>query len=482
MCDIDAKPRRDGEARVAVLRRRFRSRLTAALVLMAGATTGLLALSSYVAIREYRHRTFTEHAKEQAELSFLAAPRSLSPSNFDDLLREYRRRGGFEAVAVADGALYSSTSRFGYEDVPERLRARVSEGKLSNARVEIRGDPFLIIGGTPAGGKARIYFFFSAADVERSIEEFRNVLALCWLAAVVVAAVFAQRLARRTLRPVRAVADGSRSLAEGLLDTRILPEGDDELGLLGQSFNHMAEALEEKIDELGRAAERERTFTANVAHELRTPLTGMTSAMSLLEEELPQLPASARRPAQLLIDNVRRLQGLVLELLELARLDAGQESVELERLSLDEAIAAVVRSWDGGSRIEAAVEPGLFVMADRARFKRVLGNLVANARQHGGPGVCVAARRDGPQAVIEVLDRGPGIAEDDMERLFERFYKADQARSGTGSGLGLAIALESARLQGGHIEAQNREGGGARFIFRLPLATPHPESTAGLIS
>lgn len=477
-CEMGSKHRSNGPTRVAALRSSFRSRLTAALVIMAGATTGLLALSSYVAIREYRHRTFAEHANEQAELSFLAARRSLSLSNFNVVLQEYRRRGGFEAVAVADEGVYSSTPRLGFNDVPPRLRRDVSEGKRSNATATIGGEPFLVIGGTPSGGEAQIYFFFSAADVARSIEDFRNVLALSWLVAVVVAAVFAQALARRTLRPVRAVADASHSLAEGLLHTRLAPEADDEFGLLGQSFNHMAEALEEKIDELGRAADRERTFTANVAHELRTPLAGMTSAASLVEEELPQLPSSARRPAELLVDNVRRLQGLVLELLELARLDAGEESVELERLSLDEAISVVVGSWDGESRVEADVEPGLFVMADRVRFRRVLANLVANARQHGGPGVCVKARQLGGQAVIEVLDRGPGIAEEDMERLFERFYKADQARSGTGSGLGLAIALESARLQGGNIEAGNREGGGARFAFRLPLATPVSSVTA----
>jgi signal transduction histidine kinase len=437
---------------------------------MAGVTTGLLALTTFVAIREYRHRTFTDHAEQQAQLSLFAAPRQLSLSNFNNLLAEYQRRGGFEAVAVADGIVYSSTPRFDDKDVPRQLLARVSPAKLANARTKIGGEPLLVIGGTPAGGRTDIYFFFSEAGVVRSLQEVRNVLALGWLIAIVVSALFAQWLARRTLRPVRAVADASHSLAEGLLHTRLPPQSDDELGLLAQSFNHMAEALEEKIEELGRAAERERAFTANVAHELRTPLTGMTSAVSILEEELPHLPASARRPAQLLIDNVRRLKGLVLELLELARLDAGQEIVELERLSLEEAISVVLRSWGGEDRVEADVEPGIFVMADRVRFKRVLANLVGNARHHGGPGVCVRASQDGHQALIEVLDRGPGLSEEDMEHVFDRFYKADQARARSGSGLGLAIALENAHLQRGDIEVANREGGGARFIFRLPLA------------
>ncbi|MDP9388195.1 MAG: HAMP domain-containing histidine kinase [Actinomycetota bacterium] len=448
----------------------FRSRLTAALVIMAGATTGLLAVTSYVGIREYRQRTFTEHAEQVAELSLLAAPRQLSLSKFNNLLGQFQRSGGFEAVAVADDVVYSSTAALDGGDVPPGLLARGADGTLETAEARIGGEPYLVVAGASPGGAIQVYFFFSRSDVVQSIRQFRNVLVVGWIVAVVVAALFAQRLARRTLRPVGAVADASHSLAEGLLHTRLPPHADDEFGRLAESFNRMAEALEDKIAQLGRAAERERAFTANVAHELRTPLTAMTSAASLLEDQLAHVPESARRPAQLLVGNVRRLRALVLELLELARLDAGQETVELEPLSLDEAISAVVRSWDGEAMVEADVEPGLVVMADRARFKRVLANLVANGLQHAGPGVCMRARREGASVVIEVLDRGPGIAEDDVERVFERFYKSDRARADAGSGLGLAIALENARLQGGGIEAGNRDGGGARFVFRLPAA------------
>ena len=465
---------------VTRLRKGFRPRLTAALVVMAAVTTGVLAISSYLMIRQYRYSAFAEHAEREAKLSMLAASDELSLSKFDSLLGEYQRRGGFEAVAVAEGVVFSSTPELDDEDVPRELLGELRPGRTLKATTRVGGERFLVVAGTPVGTSTQLYFFFSMRDLERGVQEFRNVLAAGWLVAVAVAAVLGQLLARRTLTPVRAVAEASRSLAEGLLDTRLPPQSEDEFGLLTHSFNRMAEALEQKIDELARAAERERRFTSNVAHELRTPLTGMTSAVSLLEEELPGLPERARRPAELLIDNVRRLQRLVLELLELARLDAGQESAHLEPLALDEAISAVVRSWDGESNVEADVEPGLFVLADRARFKRVLANLVGNALQHGGPDVCVKARNDGRWAVIEVLDRGRGIREEDIGRVFERFYKGDPARARTGSGLGLAIALQNARLQGGELEAANRDGGGARFIFRLPIAgDPAPAPSGG---
>lgn len=334
----------------------------------------------------------------------------------------------------------------------------------------MNGEPFLVVAGVPAAaGSAHLYFFFSQAGTVQSVREARNVLAAGCAVAILAAALFGNQVAKRTLRPVRDGAVAARALAEGLLDTRLQPGSDDEFGVWAQSFNRMAEALEDKIAALSQAAERERRFTANVAHELRTPLTGMSSAASLLEEELASVAEPARRPAELLIDDVRRLQDLVLELLELARLDAGREVVELEPLSVSEAVRAVLRSWDGAASAEAHVDNDLFVVADRARLKRVLANLVGNAVRHGGGHVRLTTSRADGYAEIHVLDRGPGIDEADLGHVFDRFFKADPARGG-GAGLGLSIALENARLQHGTIEVANRQGGGARFTLRLPAA------------
>jgi two-component system sensor histidine kinase MtrB len=271
-------------------------------------------------------------------------------------------------------------------------------------------------------------------------------------------------------------------LADGLLETRLPATTDDEFGAWAQSFNRMAAALEDKIDALSAAAERERRFTGDVAHELRTPLTGMSSAASMLAEELDGISPQGRRVAEILIDDVRRLGGLVDELLELARLDAGQDEVRLEPLSVPQAVGAVLAAWDGRSPVCSTTGPDVTVVADRARFKRVLSNLVTNAAEHGGGHVEVVWRREGDVVAIDVLDRGPGLPGDNVERVFERFHKGDSARTRLsvegaarargGAGLGLAIALEHARAQGGTLEAANREGGGARFTFRLRVASP----------
>jgi signal transduction histidine kinase len=273
-------------------------------------------------------------------------------------------------------------------------------------------------------------------------------------------------LARRTLRPVARASDAARSLAEGLLETRLPVEGRDEFGVWAQSFNEMAAALESKISALSAAQARERRFTADVAHELRTPLTALVGEASLLSEHLDVMPAQSRRPAELLIADVGRLRRLVEDLMEISRLDAGAESVRAESIDLGALVTGAVRSqgWDGQVRLDAT---SVRVTSDPRRLERIVVNLVDNALTHGGRGVSVAVRRDGSGAVVEVADRGPGIEPDHLAHLFERFYKADPSRSGRGTGLGLAIAQENARLLGTRIEVWSEPGRGTRFTLRL---------------
>ncbi|MGH9264299.1 MAG: ATP-binding protein [Acidimicrobiales bacterium] len=453
---------------------RFRTRLTGAFVLLAAVTSGVLALGSLLAIREYRDRTFAGHAEDAARLGLLSAPRDLSLANFEALLGEFRDRAGFETVAVVGDVVYSSDPDIGRDHVPQRLRRPLDPGELASSERTVDGIPYLIVAGAPSAGNSRLYFFFDRRDLLESIDQFRNVLAVGWIAAVAGAAMLGAFVARRTLRPVGHAAHAARSLADGLLQTRLPSTTDDEFGAWAQAFNHMAAALEEKIEALSAAAERERRFTADVAHELRTPLTGMSSAASMLAEEVDGMRPEARRVAELLIDDVHRLEALVLELLELARLDAGQEEVHLEVLSMPQAVGAVLATWDGHSPVGHASGPHVDVLADRVRFKRVISNLVANAVQHGDGDVEIVWRCEDGMVAVDVLDRGPGLSADDLARVFQRFHKADSARARGGAGLGLAIALQHARAQGGDLEAANREGGGARFTFRLPRPSQAP--------
>jgi signal transduction histidine kinase len=292
---------------------------------------------------------------------------------------------------------------------------------------------------------------------------------------VLVAGGVGTLVARRTLAPVAEASAAARSLAEGLLATRLPPGGRDEFGAWAASFNEMAEALEGKIAALSEAQARERRFTSDVAHELRTPVTALVGEASLLSEHLDRMPPEARRPAELVVADIARLRRLVEDLMEISRLDAGQGAVRLEPVDLASLVDATIRArgWTDRVRVQGAAA---VVGSDRRRLEQIVANLVGNALEHGGRNVGVRTGADDAGAYVEVEDRGGGMTPEHLERIFDRFYKADPSRAGSGSGLGLAIALENARLLGGDIEVWSERGRGSRFTLRLPpsLAVAKP--------
>jgi signal transduction histidine kinase len=188
---------------------------------------------------------------------------------------------------------------------------------------------------------------------------------------------------------------------------------------------------------------------------------------SLLAEQLDKMPPDARRPAELLVDDVARLRDLVEDLMEISRLDAGEARVRDERVDLGSLVRAAVRSRGWDDRVSVNGDE-VVLQSDHRRLERIASNLIGNALEHGGRDVTARVGRDGIGAFLEVSDRGAGIPPDRLPHVFDRFYKADMARAGPGSGLGLAIALENARLLGGDIEVWSEVGTGTRFTLRVP--------------
>jgi two-component system sensor histidine kinase MtrB len=440
----------------------LRRRLTIAFALAVGLSAVALAAGSYFVVRHNLLKDSVASAAKQARRNLRIAP-SLLPDRPGRLLNAYEGIGGFDTVLVLRGQSYSGV-RVGLTQVPPGLRALVKDGQLAYQRRTIAGTHYLVVGGPAAG--AELYFFFSEQGVRHELALLRNILLAGGGLLVLLAALAGAVLARQALRPVAQASDAAHSLAEGLLETRLPVEGQDEFGAWAQAFNEMAGALEAKIEALSAAQARERRFTADVAHELRTPLTGLVGEASLLAEHVDRMPAESRRPAELLIADVDRLRKLVEELMEISRLDAGAESVHVESVDLAALTGAILRSraWDGRVRLEGGEA---FVMSDPRRLERIVANLVGNALEHGGDGVAVRIGRDGSGAFVEVADQGPGIPAEHLPHLFERFYKADPSRAGRGSGLGLAIAQENARLLGGAIEVESEPGKGSRFTLRL---------------
>ncbi len=448
---------------------RLRRRLVLAFALSAGVAAAALAAGSFLLVREARLDDSRDRALEQSRFNLVLASELLPTEGPEALLDAYARRGNFETVLLADGDDFPSSLSLGEEQVPEDLRELVAEGQLGYERTEVADTRYLVTGGqVPGTEDDEAYFFFSEEDLWNDLADLRNILLAGLAFVVLLAGLVGALLARRVLAPVARASTAARSLAEGLLDTRLPVESSDELGAWAASFNEMADALEAKITELSEAQARERRFTADVAHELRTPLTAIVNEASLLATHIERMPPEAQRPAELLVEDVKRLRDLVEDLLEVSRLDAGTQPLRPEPLDLGSLVAAALRARGWEDRVALDADE-VVLTTDHRRVERIVANLVGNALEHGGRDVSVRVGADGLGAFVEVADRGPGIAREDLPHLFERFYKADPARTGRGTGLGLAIALENARLLGGDVEVRSEPGVGARFTLRLPV-------------
>lgn len=451
---------------------RFRRRLTAAFVLVAAVAGGVVASVTFVLAREYRWLNLRSQTVEEARVALALAPARLDESSFARLQALYEPRAGADMVVVAGSDTFSSSPAYGAGDIPEELVPGTA-AEPATAKVRIAGQSTLVVAAT-GPGRNDYYFLFSLEQLEQSLSELARVALAAWAVTVGGAGLVGQVVARATLRPVADVARAAQAVAAGDLGARLPTTGSDEFGALAASFNNMADEVQRLVTQLRDAAARERRFTADVAHELRTPLTGLSATASVLEEMIGDLPPTARRAATVLVADVRRVRDLVVELLELARLDSGADTVTAEPLRAHDAVKAVVASTENRRQAGIAIDvaPDLEVLAEPARLRRIFGNLIDNAVLHGAEPVQVRAHREGPAVVIEVADTGAGIAPDDLTRLFDRFYKSDEARAQTGSGLGLAIAREHARALGGEVWAGNNDSGGASFFVRLPAAAP----------
>ncbi|MGW0755979.1 ATP-binding protein [Streptomyces sp. NPDC002814] len=432
------------------------------------------------------------------------APGLTSPPRAEDLrglTLQLDRAGGSRAwrssASYQGGEPVSASSDA--PPVPKALREAVQEtGQAAYQHVERGGRPWLAVGmpvayaddpgrpngGPNSGGKLSgltVYASFQLDDDQADIAALVTAAqagAIPALALAVVPALFA---ARSVLRPVRRLRSGAEHIASGEFGTRLDLAGHDELADLTHSFNTMAETLERDDAELRHMEAGARRFAADVAHELRTPLAAMTAVTEVLDEDAASgvLPADTADAVQLISEETRALARMVEDLMEVSRFDAKAAPLRAEETDLRTLVTKTLqlRGWADDERVSAGLPAPVPVRADPRRVDVILANLIGNALRHGRPPVTVSARAENDQAIVTVTDHGPGIPDDVLPHVFERFYKADTARTRSqGSGLGLAIAHENALLHGGTLTAANTPGGGASFTLTLPFtATPQEQ-------
>ncbi|WP_371611924.1 ATP-binding protein [Streptomyces clavifer] len=293
------------------------------------------------------------------------------------------------------------------------------------------------------------------------------------LPGLAVALVPALLASRSVLRPVRELRRAARSMGGGQLDTRIPVHGRDEMADLARTFNESAARLERSVEELREAGARARRFASDVSHELRTPLAGMLAVTDVVDEDAGTLAPDTARAVRLISAETGKLAVLVEDLMEISRFDARAAELNADEVDAAEAVRSTLsgRQWLG--RVRAELPDGFRIRLDPRRFDVIVANLVGNALRHGAEPVTVRLSVRGDVLITEVHDSGPGIAPDALPHIFDRFYKADAARTrSSGSGLGLAITVENIQLHGGTISAENAPGGGALFTVELPFDGP----------
>ena len=434
-------------------------------MIVAALSAGILSVSAYLLVRADRLAAFEERAVGSTELAESLA-RSITESQPDIEADELASRlggGRFEVVVVGEG---SASTRPGLvsDDLP-RDPGDARDG-FFRTRAEIEEKTTLVLKSTESVGGFDTFYLFPMEGLQSEMSRLAGILARSWFVIVLLSGIVGYAVARSTLKPVARASAAARSLAEGLLETRLPTGRHDEFGDWALSFNEMAEALQQKIEALTAAHAREKRFTSDVAHELRTPLTGLVGSASLIRTQLQTLDPETRWATERMLEQVTRVRTLVEELLEIARLDSGQQDVSLQGVQLEGFLQALVRDRPGRGKVTIRSNVSS-IATDPRRLQRIVGNLLENAMTHGEGEVTVEAWVEGGTVFISVEDEGTGISSADAQHVFERFFKADSTRQG-GTGLGLAIARDNARLLGGDVRLQSGNSG-ARFVVSLPF-------------
>ena len=329
----------------------------------------------------------------------------------------------------------------------------------------------------PGAGPYELYYLFPLVEEQATLGLVQRTVAVAGVFLVLMVGLIAWVVARQVVTPVRMAARIAERLADGRLEERMRVRGEDDLARLAASFNEMAASLQQQIRQLEDLSRVQRRFVSDVSHELRTPLTTVRMATDLLYEAREDFDPAVRRSAELLQAELDRFEALLTDLLEISRFDAGAASLDPEPVDLREVARAVTAAAGSladatGTRLQlTAPATPCVAEVDARRVARILRNLVVNAIEHGeGRPVVVTVRAGGGAVAVSVRDFGVGLRPGESSLVFNRFWRADPARSRRtgGNGLGLAIALEDARLHGGWLQAWGQPGLGSQFRLTLP--------------
>jgi two-component system sensor histidine kinase MtrB len=378
------------------------------------------------------------------------------------------------------------SSSLNYASITPEFRAKVvkSANNLKYQSISIPtatgNHPGIVVGAPiqiPLAGTYELYLVFDLNSEQETLDFVQRTLVVGGLITLIIIATISFFVINWLVQPVQVASNVAEKIAAGDLDQRLPEKGEDVLANLARSFNRMAASQQKQITKLASVSNMQQRFVSDVSHELRTPMTTIRLSGDLLFDNRDKLAPSLQRPAEILHNQVVRFERLLTDLLELSRYDAGGIQADMEMQDIQGVVGMAIAlveplANNKGSKINIQLPTELVeVELDGKRIERLLRNLLANAVEHGeGKSIDVHVAANEDAVAISVTDYGVGMNEDQLSRVFDRFWRADPARKRTsgGTGLGLSISQEDALLHNGWLQVWAAPNQGASFRLTLP--------------
>jgi signal transduction histidine kinase len=318
----------------------------------------------------------------------------------------------------------------------------------------------------------RINIFPIPTQLERFVQSFWIAMLPIGLFVTLAAWFMGRFITGQALRPLVETTEALNRFASGDFTPREIVTSDrSEIGELVTAYNGAAAQVSAAFEERKSVELQMRQFVADAGHELRTPLTVVMGFIDVLRRRTIADPTTSTRIYDTMLTESRRMRALIDKLIALARLENPQrrETAPVDVADVAERVVSAMQALQAQPRIKLAAEHGVIISGDAHELHEVISNLVENALKYAplSP-VEVTVRKENGQAVVEVIDRGPGLSEEERGRVFDRFYRGENRGDAEGSGLGLAIVKRAVERAGGEVSLQSGPGQGCRFTIRLP--------------
>ncbi|HXV34019.1 MAG TPA: HAMP domain-containing sensor histidine kinase [Gaiellaceae bacterium] len=441
----------------------FRARIAIATAVAVAAAIAVASVVAYLAVRSQLRGQVDDALADRAEI-VSGIPIGVVRTREDQFfLRipgpQLGGPGGYVQVFGPEGAIRARGDDVALP-VDDATRRTAEQGGSFYSDARVAGIHVRILT-TSIGNGYVVQIARPLTEVDDNLDRLRTILVLVALGGIGLAAALGLLVARTALAPVRRLTEATEEVTETRdLSRRMADEGTDELGRLAGSFNTMLAALED-------SARSQRRFVADASHELRTPLTSLRTNIEVLARSDEMPPEERERLLADVVEQLAEMSELVAELVALDRVEDGEAEREDVRLDLvaGEAIDRVRRNRGGVTFVPELAET--VVSGVPGSLERAIGNLLDNAAKWSPEGGEVEVRVGGGE--VAVRDHGPGIDDEDLPYVFDRFYRASSVRGEPGSGLGLAIVRRVAEAHGGEVTAERADGGGTLIRLKLPV-------------